>query len=346
MRTMTCDANNGRKLMEAPIADPGAVRTGSDETPLTADKPQQSPSSIPTIPTTSTNTQSVETNQTGSVALASISQSSGADPRFYVGGAFLPLMQGIANTDTQIPADVGYWLHPMGLDSARQVGVLPKVLSKFSQQVFAYEQDLNGWTDGSNLSQTNQPWVWSDVLQQNGGSGRRCGLAAPWVHSADIANPQQAIAKYKPLFDKMRSNGCTNLWVFWAPPSEPPIAQQALQGRTWNQIFTAVGATGAMVDHPAGRVDTLDVSFEFLKDARNAGLKVGWVFNGGDTAEETTAMMGQINQNLGALDVYAVDNFDSQNNGWPEVSLQLEAVAMHFHNIHLPTITDMFQTYG
>jgi hypothetical protein len=171
-------------------------------------------------------------------------------------------------------------------------------------------------------------------------------LAAPWVHSADIANPQQAIAKYKPLFDKMRSNGCTNLWVFWAPPSEPPIAQQALQGRTWNQIFTAVGATGAMVDHPAGRVDTLDVSFEFLKDARNAGLKVGWVFNGGDTAEETTAMMGQINQNLGALDVYAVDNFDSQNNGWPEVSLQLEAVAMHFHNIHLPTITDMFQTYG
>lgn len=244
----------------------------------------------------------------------------------YVGGAFLPLMKDIAANGTIVPRNVGFWLHPMGLDAARVSGILPQVLAKFKTKVYAYEQDLDAWTDGSNPVQTNTPWFWEDMLRQNGGRGWKCGLAAAWAKSKDIATPSIAISKYKPLFDKMRKKGCKNLWIFWSPPSEPEIARKALKGKTWNKIFAAVGANGAMVDHPANRVDTLDVSFEFLKDARKAGLQVGWVFNGGDTGNQTLRMMQRINSNFGKLDVYAVDNFDKPSNGWRPVKRHLDAV--------------------
>lgn len=225
----------------------------------------------------------------------------------------------------------------MGLDAARKEGILPKLLSKFQKRFYAYEQDLDAWTDGSNPVQTKTPWIWGDLLVKNsrtssgsgsGGGGKewQCGLVAPWADSADIADPSKAIKKYKLLFDRMRSNGCQNTWIFWSPPSVPEIARKALQNRSWNRIFKAVGANGALVDHPAGRVDTLDVSFAFLEDARKAGFYTGWVFNGGDSAGETDLMMDLINKRLGALDVYAVDNFSKPWNGWTRVSRQLEAV--------------------
>lgn len=245
-------------------------------------------------------------------------------PKVFVGGAFGTLMREMKGA--QIPSGVGYWLHPMGMAVAKNEGFLPALLNQFGTKFYFYEADLDAWTDGSNPIQTNDPGCWGTWLAQAAKSPTewKCAAMAPWAKSGDIASGA-CIPKYQRLFAKIRAWGCSQCWIFWAPPSEPPLAYQALKSRPWQRIFKETGATGAMVDHPAGRSDTLDVSFDFLKAAKSMGLATGWCFNGSDSAAATAAMVKRVKATV-PIDVFGVDNFSSEGTGWGAVSAQLQAV--------------------
>ena len=187
--------------------------------------------------------------------------------------------------------------------------------------------DLDAWTDGSNPLQTNTPGIWGSFLNAHADSPSqwKCSLVAPWAKSSNIVD-MSCIPKYQALFKKVRAWGCQQCWIFWAPPSEPPLAARAMQANVFKRILSETGATGAIVDHPARHAVTLDVSFAFLKQAKAMGLATGWCFNGNDSASATAAMVQRVNSALGGVDVWTVDGFESQTNGWAQVSTQLDAV--------------------
>ena len=243
-------------------------------------------------------------------------------PKYFVGGAYSALMQEMK--DRQMPAGVGFHLHPMGFLAAHDAGFLPQLLSRFSAKFYLYEADLDAWTDGTNSIQTSSPGVWGDLLNNTAG-GWKCALFAPWAKSVDVAAVQPAIDKYKRLFEKIRQWGCRQCWIFWSPPSEPRYNRAVMQKQAWAQIAKATGASGICVDHPAQRSDALEVSFAALKWAKQNGLGAGWVFNGTASAAQVGAMVQQIKAHVGPIDFIASDNFSSSSTGWAAASTELRA---------------------
>ena len=246
-------------------------------------------------------------------------------PRYFVGGAFPALMQDMSNR--KMPSGVGLHLHPMGLGSAIQGGYMPRLLSQFSTREYFYEADLDAWTDGSNPIQTNTPGHWGSLLN-SGQGGWRCALFAPWAKSADMANPERVIPKYKQVFDKIRAWGCRQCWIFWSPPSEPQYNSAVMRSQAWARVAKETGATGICVDHPANRGDSLDVSFAALKWAKQNGLGAGWVLNGSGSATQVAALVKKIKANVGSVDFISSDNFSSQQSGWAAAQTELDAAKL------------------
>lgn len=246
-------------------------------------------------------------------------------PRFFVGGAYMALHNDLQSAS--IPSGVGYWLHPMGFNAAQPI--MPAVLRRFGTAQYAYEADLDDWTSGANPAQTTNPGMWGSMLNAAAGSPTawKCALFAAWAKSGDIASGA-CIPKYQGLFSKIRAWGCEQCFVFWSPPSEPSVAYQAMRSRPWQKILSEAGATGAMVDHPAGRADCVDVSIDFLRVAKSMGLTTAWVFNGADSPAATASMVKRVRAAV-AVDVWAQDNFHAgvsgQGNSWATVLPQLQA---------------------
>lgn len=241
-------------------------------------------------------------------------------PKYFVGGAFAPLVRDMASR--KMENGVGYHLHPMGYAVAKNEGFATKLLSNFSTKHYFYEADLDAWTDGTNPLQTNSPGVWGSFLNE-AAPGWKCALFAPWAKSSDMANPDSAIRKYKQVFEKIRAWGCKQCWIFWSPPSEPQYNAAVLGNQTYAKIAKAVGATGICVDHPAQRTDSFEVSIAALKWAKSNNLGAGWIFNGSGSTNEVAAMMKRVKDAGVHLDFAASDNFSNQSSGWSAAATEL-----------------------
>lgn len=244
-------------------------------------------------------------------------------PKLFVGGAFAPLVRDMSAR--RMPPGVGYHLHPMGFAVAKDGGFAPKLLSNFSTKQYFYEADLDAWTDGSNPLQTNSPGVWGSFLNEAAG-GWKCALFAPWAKSSDVANPESAIRKYNQVFSKIRAWGCKQCFLFWSPPSEPQYNSTVLKNQTYAKIAKATGATGIVVDHPAQRTDSFEVSIAALKWAKSNGLAAGWCLNGSASTQQVASLMKRIKDSGVKLDFVSSDNFSNQGSGWSAAATELSGM--------------------
>ncbi len=154
---------------------------------------------------------------------------------------------------------------------------------------------------------------------------------------------------YKALFDKMRSAGITENYVFYAPPSPEGIqfADQLLNGRKGGLTHAMYcvrrsGAVGIALDYPAWAIPDLGLPqcFRMLEQdyraCRAAGLKFMLVLVGNENVAKTKAAMDWLGAKGIWPDSICVDNFGTDTHpGVPEtgdnnLSAQTLAVVRHF----------------
>lgn len=277
-------------------------------------------------------------------------------PRVFVGGAYPQALSDLTN-DPAGWADVapraGYWLHPMGFDAIRSS--LPRFLSLFGTDTFAYEMDLNGWSDGSNPVQTNTPSFWADQLKAIDPSFE-CAFYAPWVYGdALVTSTADVVDKYTQIRTRMDAAGYANKgFFFYSPPCPQSIANvDALLSATGGgggksfveHVVIAAGLKGICLDFPANLylsseypapqfpIGTAEKCRRLAKQAHDIARRLGiafvWVFDGADA--DVAGALTAIRAAGMTLDASSIDSFaDAGRRGTPETDPNtLAGQAMH-----------------
>ena len=111
----------------------------------------------------------------------------------------------------------------MGFAAAEKGGFIRELLSNYAHKSYVYEMDLMGWTDGSNPTQTNFPWVWASGAKGVRGleeidSSYKMAFYAADVDGKRLADSLEDVTnRYRQLKAKMSSRNYNNSYFFYSP---------------------------------------------------------------------------------------------------------------------------------